>query len=127
VGEKTERRESSILEVSVDDAVAVKVVDYIKDGLYDNHRIMLGKVALCEDSIKELSASSRVRGEIVFYARLRTLVIKLNLGLGQDELGSQEMRRTMLGWSRPERRSISVQKLASFPFTFFILMTLRAT
>jgi len=52
----------------VDDAVAVKVVDGIKDGPYDNHRIVLGKLALCEDSIKELTASSKFKGEIVFCA-----------------------------------------------------------
>jgi len=52
----------------VDDAVAVKVVDGIKSGPYDNHRIVLGKVALCEDSIKELTASSKFKGEIVFCA-----------------------------------------------------------
>jgi len=33
----------------------------------------------------------------------------------------------MLGWSRPVRRSISVQTLASFPFTFFFLMSLNMT
>jgi len=83
----------------VDGAVAVEVVSGIENRADDDDNIVLGKLALCEDTVKQLSASSKFKGE----------------------------RQTMLGWSRPVRRSISVRTLASFPFTFFFLMTLRAT
>jgi len=81
VGEKTQReRKSSVLEVSVDDAVAVKVVDGIENRADDNNSVVLGKLALCKDAIKELSTSSKFKGEIVLCTRLKTLV-KLDLGL----------------------------------------------
>jgi len=81
VGEKTEReRKPSVLEVLVDDAVAVNVVNGTKNRADDDDNIMLGKLALCEDAVKQLPASSKFKGEIVFYARLKALV-KLDLGL----------------------------------------------
>jgi len=83
----------------VDDAMAVEVVSGIENRADDDDNIVLGKLALCEDAEKQHSASNKFNGE----------------------------RQTMLGWSRPVRRSISVQTLASFPFTFFFLMILRAT
>jgi len=100
VGEKTEReRKSSVLEVPVEDAMAVKVVNGIENRVDDDDNIVLGRLSLCEDAVEQLPAGSKFKGE----------------------------RQTMLGWSRPVRRSISVQTLASFPFTFFFLMTLRTT
>jgi len=46
VGEKTEReRKSSVLEVSVDDAVAVKVVNGIENGADDDDNIVLDRLA----------------------------------------------------------------------------------
>jgi len=87
VGEKTHReRRLSVLEVSVDDAVAVKVIDGIKDGPCDNDSVVLCEFSFCEDSSKQLSGNSKFKGEIVFCARLKALV-KLDLGLGQDGLG----------------------------------------
>jgi len=82
VGEKTEReRKSSVLEVPVDDAVAVEVVDGIKNRVDDNNSVVLGKFSLCEDAVKELSTSGKFKREIVFCTRLKALV-KLDLGLG---------------------------------------------
>jgi len=65
----------------VHDAVAVKVVDGIENRADDNNNIVLGKLALREDAAKQLSASSKFKGEIVFCMRLKAL-IKLDLGLG---------------------------------------------
>ena len=80
--EKTQReRKSGVLEVSVDDPVAVKVVDGIENRADDNNSVVLCKLALCEDAIKELSTSGKFKGEIVFCTRLKAL-IKLDLGLG---------------------------------------------
>ena len=84
VGEKTERereRKSSVLEVSVDDPVAVEVVDGIENRADDNNSIVLCKLALCEDAVKQLSTSGKFKREIVFCTRLKALV-KLDLGLG---------------------------------------------
>ena len=61
----------------MDDAVAVKVVNCIKNRADDDDNIVLSKLALCEDAVKQLSASSKFKGEIVFCTRL-----KLDLGLG---------------------------------------------
>ena len=81
MGEKTERgRKSSVLEVSVDDAVAIEVVDGIENRADDNNSIVLGKLALCKDAVKELSTSGKFKREIVLCTRLKTLV-KLDLGL----------------------------------------------
>jgi len=65
----------------VDDAVAVEVVSGIENRADDDDNIVLGKLALCEDAAKQLSASSKFKGEIVFCTRLKALV-KLDLGLG---------------------------------------------
>ena len=65
----------------MDDAVAVEVVSGIENGADDDDNIVLGKLALCEDAVKQLSVSSKFKGEIVFCTRLKALV-KLDLGLG---------------------------------------------
>jgi len=75
VGEKTEReRKSSVLEVSVDDAVAIEVVDGIENRADDNNSVVLCKLALCKDAVKELSTSGKFKREIVLCTRLKTLV-----------------------------------------------------
>jgi len=79
--QRERERKSSVLEVSVDDAVAVKAVDGIENRADDNNNIVLGKLALREDAVKQLSASSKFKGEIVFCTRLKALV-KLDLVLG---------------------------------------------
>ena len=43
--------EESTLEVLVDDAMVVEVVDSIEDGISDAGRVVLGKLALCEDVV----------------------------------------------------------------------------
>ena len=66
-----EEREESILQVLVDDAIVVKVVDNIEDRADDDDgdRIVLGKLALCEDVVNErlevldLKGRARRRGE----------------------------------------------------------------
>jgi len=45
---------SSVLEVSVDDAVVMEIVS-IKDKADDGDGVMLGKLVLWKDTIKELS------------------------------------------------------------------------
>ena len=52
----------------MDDAVTVEVVDGIENRADNSNSVVLGKLALCEDSIKELTASSKFKGEIVFCA-----------------------------------------------------------
>ena len=63
-------RERSILEVSVD--------DIIEDRADDDDDDMLGKLALCEDAVKELSAGGKFKRGVVICARLEALV-KLDL------------------------------------------------
>jgi len=70
----------------VDDAVVVEVVDSIENRADDNNSVVLGKLALCKDAVKELSTSGKFKGEIVLCTRLKTL-IKLDLGLDQDGVG----------------------------------------
>jgi len=48
-----EEREESILQVLVDDAIVVKVVIEDRADDDDGDRIVLGKVALCEDVVNE--------------------------------------------------------------------------
>jgi len=45
-GDSSTRYEESVLEVSVNDAVVVEVVDGIEDGPYDGDSAVLGKLAL---------------------------------------------------------------------------------
>ena len=78
----------------MDNPVVVEVVDDIENRPHDGDGIVLGKLALCEDTVN---------------ARLEALVLKGCAGRGQGE------RQTMLGWLRLVRRSIEVQALASFP------------
>ena len=44
----------------------------------DSDRVVLGKLALCEDAVKELSAGGEFEGEVIFCAQLEALV-KLDL------------------------------------------------
>jgi len=46
---------------SLDDAAVVEAVDGIKSGVGDGDGVMLGKLALCEDAVKELSASGELK------------------------------------------------------------------
>jgi len=64
----------------VDDPVAEEVVDGIGNRADDNDSVVLGKLALCEDTVKQLSTSGKFKREIVLCTRLKTL-IKLDLGL----------------------------------------------
>jgi len=83
-------------------------------------RVVLSKLSVCEDTVKELSAGGEVERKVIFCARLEALV-KFDMGwVRMTWVGTERERQTMLGWSRPVRRSISVQTLASFPFIFFL-------
>ena len=66
--------------------MVVEVVDSIENRADDNNSVVLGKLALCKDAVKELSTSGKFKGEIVLCTRLKTL-IKLDLGLDQDGVG----------------------------------------
>ena len=79
--QREREKKSSVLEVPVNDAMAVEVVSSIENRADDDVVIVLGKLALREDAAKQLSASSKFKGEIVFCTRLKALV-KLDLGLG---------------------------------------------
>jgi len=63
----------------VEDAMAVEVVSGIENRVDDNNSVVLCKLALCEDAVKQLSTSGKFKGEIVFCTRLKALV-KLDLG-----------------------------------------------
>jgi len=47
----------------VDGAVAVEVVDGIENGVDDSNSVVLCKLALCEDAVKQLSATNKFKGE----------------------------------------------------------------
>jgi len=97
VGDEKEReRKSSVLEVPVEDAMAVEVVSGIENGADDDDNIVLGKLALREDAAKQLSASSKFKGEIVFCTRLKALV-KLDLGWVRMKWVSKERDRRYWG------------------------------
>jgi len=57
----------------------VEVVDGIEDRANDSDRIVLGKLALCEDTVKELSAGGEFERKVLFCTRLKVLV-ELDLG-----------------------------------------------
>jgi len=100
-------REESVLEISVDDVVLMEAVDGIEDRADDSDGVVLGKLALCEDTV-------------LFCARLEALV-KLDLGWVRFRwVGTKRETDDVGGGSRPPRRSISVQTLVSFFFSFFL-------
>jgi len=49
-------RKASLLDVSVDDAVVVEVVDGVENRANNDDGIVLSNFALCKDTVKELSA-----------------------------------------------------------------------
>jgi len=77
-GEARER-EKSLLEISVDDAMAVRAADSTENRANDSDRVVLRKLALCEDTVKELSAGGELERKVIFCARLKALV-ELDLG-----------------------------------------------
>jgi len=89
----------------VDDAVVVEAFESSEDRADDGDDVVL---ALCEDVVKDISASSEPNGEVVFCARLESLV---KCDLRGETRRVEKKRQTMFGWSRPVRRSISVQTL----------------
>jgi len=62
------------LEVSVDDAVAVEVVDGTEDGADGGGCVVLGEHAPCEDAVEELVVSGELKGEVVLCIGLEALV-----------------------------------------------------
>jgi len=58
-------RERSIVEVSVDDS--------IEDRADDDDDVMLGKIARCEDAVKELFTCGKFKREVVVCVRLEAL------------------------------------------------------
>ena len=67
-----QRRAEGALEVAVDDATVVEVVDGIEDGA-DDGGVVLG-IAPGEDAVKELAAGGELKGEVVLGAGLEALV-----------------------------------------------------
>jgi len=57
--------EKSVLEVSVDDVMLVDVVNSIENRADDSGRVVLGKLDLCEDAVKELSAGGEFERNIL--------------------------------------------------------------
>jgi len=57
-----------------DESVLVEVVDDIKNRADDSDGVVLTKLVLCEDVVKELSSGGEFKGEIEFCARLEVLV-----------------------------------------------------
>jgi len=55
--------------------VLVEVVDDIKNRANDSDRVVLTKLALCEDAVKELPSGCEFKGEVVFCARFEDLTI----------------------------------------------------
>ena len=52
----------------------VEVIDDIKNRADDSDGVVLTKLALCEDAVKELSSGGEFKGEVVFCARFEALV-----------------------------------------------------
>jgi len=46
------------------ESVLVEVVDGIDDGADDSNRVVLGRLAFCEDAIKEISACGKLKAEV---------------------------------------------------------------
>jgi len=69
VGEGRRERESMLVEV----------VNDIEGRTDDGDPIVFNKLAFCTDTVKELSACGKLKGEVIFCARLEVLV-KLDLG-----------------------------------------------
>ena len=67
-------KEEGALEISVDNSVAVEVVDGTKDGEDDSGSVVLGKPAPREDAVKEIAASDELKGEVVLCVGIEALV-----------------------------------------------------
>jgi len=61
------------------ESMLVEVVDDIESGTDDDDPIVFNKLAFCMDVVKKLSACGKLKGEVIFCARLEVLV-KLDLG-----------------------------------------------
>jgi len=59
--QRERERKSSVLEVPMDDVVAVEVVDGIENRVDDKNSVVLCNLALCEDAVKELSNQWQVQ------------------------------------------------------------------
>ena len=57
----------------------MEVVGSIENRADDSDGVVLGKLALCKDVVKELSAGGEFERKVLFCARLKALV-KLDLG-----------------------------------------------
>ena len=86
----------SVLEVSVDDVVLMEAVDSIENRANDSDRVVLGKLSLCEDTVKELSAGGEFERKVMFCAQLEALV-KLGLGWARISWVGRERDRQCWG------------------------------
>ena len=55
------------------ESMLVEVVDDIESGTDDSDPIVFNKLAFCTDVVKELSAGGKLKGEVIFCARLEVL------------------------------------------------------
>jgi len=105
-------REESVLEISVDDVVLMEAVDGIEDRADDSDGVVLGKLALCEDTV-------------LFCARLEALV-KLDLGWVRFRWVGTKRETDDVGGGQGHRGGQSLsRRWFRFSLVFF-LMTLRA-
>jgi len=63
----------------VGESVLVEVVNGIDDGADDSNRVVLGRLAFCEDAIKEISAGGKLKAEVALCALRRSRHKKLPL------------------------------------------------
>ena len=69
-----QRREKGTLEISVDNSVVVEIVNGTEDGADDGGSIVLGKPAPREDAVKEITASDKLKGEVILCVGIKALV-----------------------------------------------------
>jgi len=91
-----------------EESVLVEAVDSIKNRADDGNRVVLSKLSLCEDTVKELSAGGEVERKVRFCARLEALV-KLDLGW---------VRMSWVGTERETDRRCLSRRWLRFPLFF---------
>jgi len=47
------------------ESVLVEIVDGIEDGANNGERVVLNKLAFCEDAVKEISSDCKLKAEVV--------------------------------------------------------------
>jgi len=55
------------------ESMLVEIVDDIEDGADDGDRVVLGKLAFCEDAVKEILSGCKLKAEVVLCALKQSL------------------------------------------------------